>query len=137
MNVNPGNFDKKIQIILPAKYYPDAEGFESETEPQYDEDGFEISPAVASKASSDNVGEDTIIRTCWAQITHQSGKEILESESEFDDAEQRFLVRYTPTVINTNMLVRYAGHDYDIEYVNTYGDNKEYTEIWTKRTERV
>ena len=137
MNVNPGNLDKFIQIILPAKFYQDAEGFESATEPQYDDEGFEITPAAVPAPSSNAIGQETVVRECWAQITHQSGKEILESESEFDDAEQRFLVRWTPAVITTDMFVRYGGKEYDIEYVQSYGDNREYTEIWTKRTERA
>ena len=151
MNVNPGNFDKKIQIVLPAEFYQDEEGFESVTEPQYDDEGFEIVPDTSAgetgetattgetgeTTSTNKIGEETVVRTCWAQITYQSGREIIESESEFDDADQRFLVRWSPTEISTDMFVRYAGHDYDIEYVHTYGDDKKYTEIWTKRTERV
>ena len=112
MYVNPGELNKWIDIIKISSG-------------GRDKDGFEIEPA------------EEIIRSCSAKITNMSGSEIYKSGSEFSDVKKRFLVRYSDVTINTDMSVRYAGKNYDIEYVNPYNDGKEYIEIWTKISERV
>lgn len=111
MYVNPGELKKSIQIIQYLTTGMNENGF-----PQKDE---------------------VIVRKCRAKVTNNSGSEILKSNSEFSDAKKRFLIRYTDTEINTDMFIRYRGKDHDIKYVNTYGDNKEYLEIWTELSERV
>ena len=58
MQINPGNFDKKIEII---KY-----------QTQKDSDGFE------------NKKEITVLNT-WAQVTNVSGTEVLRSNSDFSE----------------------------------------------------
>lgn len=108
MNVNPGELDKKIQIIQKTE--------------QQDEDGF---PVLS----------DIVVRRCWARYSNTSGNEIIKAGTEFASAKARFLVRYSPISINEDMFVRYRGKDYNIEYINPYGDSKEYMEIWTSLKE--
>lgn len=108
MNINPGELNKKIQII--------------KKEETQNENGF---PVVADK----------VVRTCFAKYSNTSGTEILKAGTEFSSAKMRFLVRYSPVEIDTDMFVRYGGKDYNIEYVNPYGDSREYLEIWTSLKE--
>lgn len=112
MYVNPGNLDKKIQIIRLVPGGTNA-------------NGFPVPPT------------ESIVREPWAQVTNTSGSEIIKANSEFSEAKKRFLIRYGEAEINTDMTVRYAGKDYDIEYVNPYREDKDYMEIWTKISERV
>lgn len=112
MYVNPGELNKQIQIIQMV-----SAGTNS--------NGFPLPPT------------EKIIRKCWAKVSNTSGSEIIKANSEFSEAKKRFLVRYTETEINTDMVVRYNGKDHDIKYVNPYGDSKEYMEIWTDLSERV
>lgn len=111
MYIDPGELNKKIQIVQTS-------------EGEYDDEGH-------------LVAKETVIRTCWAKVTNTSGTELRKSGTEFADAKKRFLVRYTSTEITTAMVVRYKGLDHNILYVNTYGDNKEYLEIWTDLKEQV
>ena len=46
-------------------------------------------------------------------------------------------MRWTPVKINTDMVVRYEGKEYNIVYPNVYNDGREYAEIWTELSERV
>lgn len=108
MNVNPGELKKKIQIIQQIE------------EP--DEDGF---PKLSEK----------VVRTCRAKYSNTSGSEIIKAGTEFASAKARFLVRYSDKEFNEDMFVRYKGKDYNIEYINPYGDSKEYMEIWTSLKE--
>lgn len=105
MNVNPGELDKRIQIISATKTY-DSEGYYTETE--------------------------TVVRTCWAKFSRTSGTELTKSNSDFSEVKCRFLIRYVAE-IDRKMFVRYSGDDYEIVYVNDYDDHHEYIELWCKR----
>ena len=120
MQINPGSFDKKIEII---KY-----------EVRKDSDGFE------------NKKEITVLNT-WVQVTNISGTEILRSNSDFSEVKTRFLMR-TPKVaaklsarmgtpyeqsecggLNKDMCIKFRGNVYNIVYINDYSYDKKYTEI--------
>ena len=102
MQINPGNFDKKIEIM---RY-----------ESQKDLDGFE------------NKEEITVLNT-WAQVTNTSGTEILRSNSDFSEVKTRFLMRTSKTEINKDMYIKFRGNIYNIVYINDYSYDKKYTEI--------
>lgn len=108
MNVNPGELNKKIQII--------------KKEETQNENGF-------------LVATDRVVRACYAKYSNTSGTEIIKAGTEFSSAKMRFLVRYSPIEIDTDMFVKYSGKDYNIEYINPYGDSHEYLEIWTSLKE--
>ena len=68
---------------------------------------------------------------CWAKFTRESGTEKQKNNADFSEVRVRFLIRTPPaeTVIDRKMLVRYRGNLYEIEYVNDYGDEGQYTEL--------
>lgn len=111
MYVNPGSLNKQISIVLIETVGTDKDGFLQQHE--------------------------KLVRRCNAKVSNTSGSEITKANSQFSEAKKRFLVRYTDVEINTDMIVRYCGRDYDIQYINNYGDGKEYLEIWTSMEERV
>jgi SPP1 family predicted phage head-tail adaptor len=111
MYVNPGELDKKIKIVQLVNGERDKDGFSAEK-------------------------VEKTIRSCYAKVTNTSGTELVKANSDFSEVKKRFLVRYSPEKIEADMYVRYAGKFYDITYVNTYGDQKEYTEIWGEVKER-
>lgn len=110
MNVNPGELNKKIKIL---KIEPGSK----------DEDGF----PVAEK--------EITVRETWAKVTNQSGNNLIQANTEFAEVTKRFLVRCTKTKINTDMFIRYRKSDYDIRYINNYGESDEYLEILAKARE--
>lgn len=107
MFVDPGELDKKIRII-------------ERTEGGQNEAGFDTGP------------EERTVRECWAKVSSTSGTELLKSGRKLAEAKKRFLVRYTETEITAGMIVVYAGHEYNIQYANSYSDDKDYMEIWTE-----
>lgn len=117
MNIDPGELNKKIQIIQ----IMDGES--------YDDEGLPIR-------------DEKTVRTCWARVTNSSGTELVRAGSEFAEAKKRFLVRYAPAPITTAMVVRYQSEadgqpaDHRILYINPYGDSREYLEIWTELERR-
>lgn len=106
MIVNPGGLNKRIQIISTT------------TGEDYDEEGIPIQ-------------RERVVRTCWAKVSSVSGTELVKAGIELADHRKRFLVRYTGAEINESHVVRYQGRNLDIVRVNTYSDDKRYTEIWT------
>lgn len=109
MNVNPGELRKRIQIIGKTETL-DESGYAAESE--------------------------TVIHECFAKFSRTSGTEVFKAMADFTEIKCRFLIRYTKKAIDRKMLVRYAGEDYEIIYINDYEDLHEYTEIWCKRTTR-
>ncbi|MDE7047702.1 MAG: phage head closure protein [Lachnospiraceae bacterium] len=103
MNVNPGELNKKIQIVrIEKKNFKG--GFASEK-------------------------ENEVIRDTWAKVTRVSATEVMKAEREINVTRCRFLIRYSPAEITHSMFVLYAGTYYQIEYANNYGDSNEYIEI--------
>lgn len=104
MQVNPGNFDKKIEIIKNIL--------------TKDKDGFEIKT------------EEIILKT-WAQITNKSGGEAEAENSDFVFIKTRFLIRTPKLSIDKDYKIKFRGKTYDIAYINDYNFDGLYTEIIT------
>ena len=78
-----------------------------------------------------------LVRACYAKFTRTSGSEMVRSNSDMTDVKARFLVRWSSVPISRKMIVRHAGTDYEIEFINDYEDKHEYQEIWCKLTTRA
>lgn len=112
---DPGELNKKIEIIR----YDRVESLNSR--------GF----------AEDTTVQETVVRTCWAKVSDESGSKAMENGTEFSIARRRFLIRYRPVEITTDMLIRYAGKTYSIvRPPNPYGDDGRFMEIWTVRKEK-
>lgn len=107
MVVDAGELNQRIQIIRVATVQ-DSEGYRTRTE--------------------------TVIRTPWARFSQTSGTELLRSGADLSEVHGRFLVRWTRIPLSRKDLVRYRGQDWEIEYINPYGDSREYVELLCKRT---
>lgn len=103
MYVNAGELSKRIEIIQ-REYTTGPGGYEIATE--------------------------TVVRRAYARLSQVSGTEIIRAGADFGRVNVRFLVRASSIPIDRKMLVRYNGEDYEIQYINNYGDAGEYTEIW-------
>lgn len=107
MYVDAGQLNKRIQIIQLAA--------------EKDADGYSVS------------GE-TVVHRCWAKFSQISGTEAVKANANFADLKVRFLIRWPQVAIDRKMIVRYNGANYEIEYVNGYGDSRQYLELWARWT---
>ncbi len=105
MKVNPGELNKRIQIIRNEETQTDADGFPIQTE--------------------------QVVRECYAKVSRVSGTEKVKANADIGEIVCRFLVRTSTVTIDRGMMVRYKDELYDIQYPNDYGDRGEYTEILT------
>lgn len=106
MYVNAGELNKRISIYK---------------KPELDGDGY----------LPENP-EPVLVHTCWAKFSQTSGTELVKSNADMSEVKVRFLIRWTSRPVDRKMIVRYKGLDYEIVYLNTYGDSGEYMEIWCK-----
>ena len=72
------------------------------------------------------------VHSCWAQFSRTSGTEAYKAGADFGEVKARFLIRYTRKVLDRKMFIRYRDRDYQIEYINEYGDAHEYIELMCK-----
>lgn len=107
MYVNAGELNKRISIYQ---------------KPELEEDGY----------LPENP-EPVLVHTCWARFSQTSGTEMVKNNADFGETRVRFLIRYTRKKLDRKMFIRYREEDYEILYLNTYGDSGEYMEIWCRR----
>lgn len=106
MNVDAGALNKRIQILR-VKTVQDADGYESTSE--------------------------AVVRSPWAQFSQTSAATLVKADADMGETRGRFLIRWSPTVLSRKDIVRYAGNDWEIEYINPYGDEREYVELLCRR----
>lgn len=106
MYVNPGELNKKIEII---------------TMGGKDSDGF-------------RTGKPNVIMRRWAKYSRKTSEKETAGAgvAPVTSATVRFLIRYTNISLDTNMKVRYSGKYFDIQDVNDVQDRHEYIEIICK-----
>ena len=109
MQFNPGKLNKKIEIVQ-FTLIKDPDGFETKVE--------------------------TTVLSTWAQVTNISGKELLRQNSDFSEISTRFLIRTPKVDITKDMIIKFGGKSYEIDYINDYSYDKKHTEIMTKLVEK-
>lgn len=78
--------------------------------------------------------DKTQVRSTWAKLSQMSVTDTLKANADTAEVRVRFLIRWSRHTITRKMLVSY-GHPlsesqwYEVEYVNPYGDNREYIEL--------
>lgn len=107
MHIDAGKLTKRIQFLIPPS--------------ERDADGYPIAT------------EKKVVRETWAQYSQTSGTELIRANAEFGEAKVRFLTRYYADIQDRRLTIHYDGHDYNILYVNTYGDEGKYMEFWCER----
>lgn len=89
--INPGNFNKKIDIKQVVKA-EDKQGFIKESE--------------------------VVVLSTYAQVKTMSGYTLLINNTDFEKATTNFTIRKPKTTITRDMYLYYKGKQYTIEYLN-------------------
>ena len=89
--MNPGEYNKKITIYTVTE--------------KEDKGGFKVKT-------------ETTILTAHAKVKTTKGFTLITSNTDFEKAFTNFTIRFPKTVITRDMMVRYNGKSYTIEYLN-------------------
>ena len=102
---NAGALNHKITIyrVIPGK---DAQGFPANTE--------------------------EVVLTPWASVKTTRGMTIIINNSDFEKAYTNFTIRYPSVEITREMLIRFNGKVYTIEYLNNVDERNVILEIQAK-----
>ena len=103
--LNAGKYNRQI-VIYQVTEGKDADGFPANTE--------------------------TVILTTYASVQTTRGYTLLINDSDFEKAYTNFTIRYPVTPITRDMLIRFRGKTYTIEYLNNIDEANVELEIQAK-----
>ena len=103
--INPGGYNKRITIYR--------------VEEKEDEDGFKQRNEI-------------VILSPFAAVKTTKGFTLIASNTDFEKAYTNFTIRYPKTDITRDMLIRYRGKEYTIEYLNNIDGANVQLEIQAK-----
>ena len=103
--INAGEYNKRI-IIYQLTEQEDDGGFKEKTE--------------------------TVILSVYAKVKTTKGFTLITSNTDFEKAYTNFTIRFPKTEITRDMMVRYNGKSYTIEYLNNVDEANLELEIQAK-----
>lgn len=110
MGINAGKYNKRISIYTVTKG-TDGAGF----------------PAV----------EPTLVLQAYAEVKTTKGFTLIMNNTDYEKALTRFTIRYPKTVITYDMLIKYRGKTYSIEYINNVDEANEELELQCKEVTQI
>lgn len=75
---------------------------------------------------------ETVILTTYAEVKTLSGFTLIVNDSDFEKAYTNFTIRYPVTPITRDMLIKFRGKTYTIEYLNNIDEANVELEIQAK-----
>lgn len=103
--INAGEYNKRI-VIYQVTEGEDDGGFSTKTE--------------------------TVILQPYAKVKTTKGFTLISSNTDFEKAYTNFTIRFPKTKITRDMLIRYKGKEYTIEYLNNVDEANVELEIQAK-----
>ena len=102
---NAGKYNRRIQIYQVTKG-KDAAGFPADVE--------------------------ALVLTAYAEIKTTKGFTLIVNNTDYEKALTRFTIRYPNTVITYDMIIKYKGKTYEIQYINNVDEANEELELQCK-----
>lgn len=103
--INAGKYNKLIKIYQVVKGR-DAAGFPTETE--------------------------ALVLSTYAEVKTTKGFTLIMNNTDYEKALTRFTFRLPQTLINYDMIVKFAGKKYTIEYINNVNEENKEIELECK-----
>ena len=103
--INAGEYNKRI-IIYKATEQEDGGGFK--------------------------VKDETVILSVYAKVKTTKGFTLIANNTDFEKAYTNFTIRFPKTEVTRDMMIRYNGKDYTIEYLNNINEESVELEIQAK-----
>jgi len=108
--INPGDYNKRI-TILRVDEEKDNGGFAKNTE--------------------------TVVLSPYAKVKTTKGFTLIQNNSDFEKAFTNFTIRFPRnTIIERDMMIRYKGDEYKIEYLNNVDEADIELEIQAKKVKK-
>ena len=76
--------------------------------------------------------KETVILSAYAKVKTTKGFTLIANNTDFEKAYTNFTIRFPKTEVTRDMLIRYNGKDYSIEYLNNVDEADVELEIQAK-----
>lgn len=103
--INAGEYNKRIIIYKVTE--------------QEDDGGFKVK-------------DEAVILSVYAKVKTTKGFTLITSNTDFEKAYTNFTIRFPKTEVTRDMMIRYNGKDYTIEYLNNINEESVELEIQAK-----
>ena len=80
--------------------------------------------------------QDIVLRV-YAEVKTTKGFTLIMNNTDYEKALTRFTIRFPKTVITYDMLIKYRGKTYTIEYINNVDEANEELELQCKEVVQV
>ena len=107
---NAGKYNRRIQVYQVTKG-KDAAGFPADVE--------------------------ALVLTVYAEVKTTKGFTLIMNNTDYEKALTRFTIRYPETVITYDMLIKYRGKTYTIEYINNVDEANTELELQCKEVAQI
>lgn len=75
---------------------------------------------------------ETLVLKVYAEVKTTKGFTLIANNTDFEKATTRFTFRYPQTPITYDMIIKYHGKNYSIEYINNIDELNDEIEIQAK-----
>ena len=80
---------------------------------------------------------ETLVLTVYAEIKTTKGFTLIANNTDYEKALTRFTIRYPQTAITYDMIIKYKGKTYNIQYINNVDEANEELELQCKEVAQV
>jgi SPP1 family predicted phage head-tail adaptor len=75
---------------------------------------------------------EALVLNAYAEVKTTKGFTLIINQTDYEKALTRFTIRYPQTVITYDMLIKFRGKTYSIEYINNVNEANEELELQCK-----
>ncbi len=80
---------------------------------------------------------ESLVLTVYAEVKTTKGFTLIANNTDYEKALTRFTFRYPQTVITYDMIIKYNGKTYNIEYINNVNEANEEIELECKEVLKI
>ena len=80
---------------------------------------------------------EKLVLTVYAEVKTTKGFTLIMNNTDYEKALTRFTIRYPQTIITYDMLIKFRGKTYSIEYINNVNEANEELELQCKEVLQI
>ena len=80
---------------------------------------------------------EALVLNAYAEVKTTKGFTLIRNQTDYEKALTRFTIRYPQTVITYDMLIKFRGKTYTIEYINNVNEANEELELQCKEVRQI
>jgi SPP1 family predicted phage head-tail adaptor len=80
---------------------------------------------------------EALVLNAYAEVKTTKGFTLIINQTDYEKALTRFTIRYPQTVITYDMLIKFRGKTYSIEYINNVNEANEELELQCKEVRKI